>query len=166
MAEIKTKVNEASVEEFLSKVEDEQKRKDSFEIVKIMKQVTKEEPKMWGPAIIGFGSYHYKYESGREGDMPQIAFSPRKQNITLYIGVGDNAENPLLKKLGKYTTGKGVALLSLPPLRTVRATFIAYRSSISKALLDGETRQPISALTSRYRPGSNQTFPFPGAPAG
>src|SRR5690349_6091515 len=106
MAEIKTKVNDASVEGFLSTVEDEQKRKDSFEIVKMMKQVTKKKPKMWGPAIIGFGSYHYKYESGREGDMPQIAFSPRKQNITLYIGVGDNSDNPLLKKLGKYTTGK------------------------------------------------------------
>ena len=106
MAEIKTTANEASVEEFLSKVEDQQKRKDCFEIVKIMKQVTKEEPKMWGSAIIGFGSYHYKYESGREGDMPQIGFSPRKQNLTLYIGVGDNSDNPLLKKLGKYTTGK------------------------------------------------------------
>jgi hypothetical protein len=106
MAEIKTKVNEASVEEFLSKVEGEQKRQDCFEIVKIMQQVTKEDPKMWGSAIIGFGSYHYKYDSGREGDMPRIAFSPRKQNITLYIGVGDNSDNPLLKKLGKYTTAK------------------------------------------------------------
>ena len=106
MAEIQTKVNDASVEEFLSNVENEQRRKDSFEILKIMKQVTKKQPKMWGPAIIGFGSYHYKYESGREGDMPQIAFSPRKQNLTLYIGVGDNSDNPLLKKLGKYTTGK------------------------------------------------------------
>ena len=86
MAEIQTKVNEASLEEFLSKVEDEQKRKNSFEIVKIMQLVTKKEPKMWGPAIIGFGSQHYKYESGREGDMPQIGFSPRKQSLTLYIG--------------------------------------------------------------------------------
>jgi hypothetical protein len=77
MAEIQTKVNDASVEDFLSKVENEQKRRDCFEIVKIMKQVTKEEPKMWGPAIFGFGSPHYKYESGREGDMQQIAFSPR-----------------------------------------------------------------------------------------
>ena len=106
MAAIKTTVNEASVEEFLGKVEDTQKRRDCFEILTIMQQVTKKEPKMWGPAIIGFGSYHYKYESGREGDMPQIAFSPRKQNLTLYIGVGDNSDNPLLKKLGKYTTGK------------------------------------------------------------
>ena len=107
MAELKTKLNDASIEDFLNTVEDEQKRKDCFEIVKIMKQVTKEEPKMWGPSIIGFGSYHYKYESGREGDMMQIGFSPRKQNITLYVGLGDNTENPLLKKLGKHTTGKG-----------------------------------------------------------
>lgn len=106
MADIQTKVNDASVEEFLSNVEDEQKRKDSLEIVKMMKKVTKKKPKMWGPAIIGFGSQHYKYESGREGDMPQVAFSPRKQNITLYIGIGDDSANPLLKKLGKYTTGK------------------------------------------------------------
>jgi len=107
MAEVKTKLNDASIEDFLNKVDDKQKRDDSFEIVKIMKQVTKEEPKMWGPAIIGFGSYHYKYESGREGDAPKIGFSPRKQNITLYIGLGSETENPLLKKLGKYTTGKG-----------------------------------------------------------
>jgi hypothetical protein len=104
---MKTKLNDASIEDFLNKVDDKQKRDDSFEIVKIMKQVTKEEPKMWGPAIIGFGSYHYKYESGREGDAPKIGFSPRKQNITLYIGLGSETENPLLKKLGKYTTGKG-----------------------------------------------------------
>lgn len=106
MANIKTKVNEASVQEFVNKIEDEQKRKDCFEIIRIMKQVMEEEPKMWGPAIIGFGSYHYKYESGREGDMPQIAFSPRKQNLTLYIGIGNNSDNPLLKKLGKYKTSK------------------------------------------------------------
>ena len=107
MPELQTKLNDASVENFLNKVEDDQKRKDCFEIVEMMKQVTKEQPKMWGPAIIGFGSYHYKYESGREGDMMQIGFSPRKQNITLYVGLGEDIENPLLKKLGKYTTGKG-----------------------------------------------------------
>ncbi len=104
MAEMKTVQTEASVEDFLNLVEDDQKREDCFEIVKMMKQVTKKEPKMWGPAIIGFGSYHYKYESGREGDSPQIGFSPRKQNITLYILSGD--ENPLLQKLGKHSTGK------------------------------------------------------------
>jgi len=107
MAEMKTKQTEASVEDFLNRIEDNQKREDCFEIVKMMKQVTKKEPKMWGPGIIGFGSYHYKYESGREGDSPQIGFSPRKQNITLYILSGADHENPLLQKLGKHSTGKG-----------------------------------------------------------
>ena len=106
MAGNKTVENNASVEEFLSKVTDERKRQDSLEILKIMQQVTKKEPKMWGPAIIGFGSQHYKYESGREGDQPLIGFSPRKQNLSLYIGVGDDSDSPLLKKLGKYSTGK------------------------------------------------------------
>ena len=106
MAELKTKKTESSVEGFLNTVKDEEVRKDCFEIAKMMKKATKEEPKMWGPAIIGFGSYHYKYESGREGDMPIIGFSPRKQNLTLYVGLGDDSENPLLKKLGKHTTGK------------------------------------------------------------
>jgi len=105
-ADIKTKVNKASVTTFLNKVDDEQKRNDSFEIVKIMQQVSKEKPKMWGPSIIGFGSLHYKYESGREGDMPLIAFSPRKQYITLYLLMGNDYEKPLLKKLGKHTTSK------------------------------------------------------------
>ena len=121
-AEIKTKVNDASVEGFLNSVEDDQKRKDSFEIIKMMKQATKEEPKMWGPAIIGFGSYHYKYESGREGDMPIIGFSPRKQSLTLYVGLGDDSENPLLKKLGKYTTSK--ACLYIKKLADVDRTVL------------------------------------------
>ena len=107
MAEMKTVQTEASVEDFLNLIENDQKREDCFEIVKMMKQVTKKEPKMWGPSIIGFGSYHYKYESGREGDAPQIGFSPRKQNITLYILLGADHENPLLQKLGKHSTGKG-----------------------------------------------------------
>ena len=105
-AELKTKVNDASVADFLSSVVDEQKRKDSFEILKIMKQITKEEPKMWGSSIVGFGSYHYKGASGREGDWMQIGFSPRKQNITLYIIPGFERYQALMKKLGKYSTGK------------------------------------------------------------
>jgi hypothetical protein len=105
-AELKTKVNDASVVDFLSGVADEQKQKDSFEILKIMKQITKEEPKMWGSSIVGFGSYHYKGASGREGDWMQIGFSPRKQNITLYIIPGFERYQELMKKLGKYSTGK------------------------------------------------------------
>jgi hypothetical protein len=105
-AEVKTRVNDASVVDFLSSVADEQKQKDSFEILKIMKKITGEEPKMWGSSIVGFGSYHYKGVSGREGDWMQIGFSPRKQNITLYIIPGFERYPGLMKKLGKYATGK------------------------------------------------------------
>ena len=106
-AEVKTKVNEASVEGFLNSVADEQARKDCFEILKMMKQVTKEEPKMWGASIVGFGSYHYKGASGREGDWFITGFSPRKQNLTLYLNHGFDVHEDLLKKLGKYKTGMG-----------------------------------------------------------
>jgi hypothetical protein len=106
-AELKTKVNEASVEGFLNSVTDEQDRKDCFELLKMMKQVTKEEPKMWGASIVGFGSYHYKGASGREGDWFLTGFSPRKQNLTLYLNHGFDVHKDLLKKLGKYKTGMG-----------------------------------------------------------
>ena len=106
-ADVKTKVNDASVAAFLKKVDDEQKRNDAFEILKIMQQVTKEEPKMWGSSIVGFGSYHYKYESGREGDWMLTGFSPRKQNLTLYLMGGFDVEKDLLKKLGKHKTSVG-----------------------------------------------------------
>lgn len=104
--ELKTKLNDASVTNFLNSVEDEQKRKDSFEIMKMMKQVTKAEPMMWGTSIVGFGTYHYKGASGREGDWMLIGFSPRKQNLTLYIMPGFERYPELMKKLGKHTTGK------------------------------------------------------------
>jgi nucleoid DNA-binding protein len=105
--EVKTKVNDASVTEFLNSVADEQKRKDCFEVLKMMKQVTREEPKMWGTSIVGFGSYHYKGKSGREGDWMLTGFSPRKQNLTLYLMGGFDTHIALLKKLGKFTTGAG-----------------------------------------------------------
>jgi len=105
--ELKTKQNDASVTEFLNSVADERKRKDCFEILKMMKQITKEEPKMWGASIVGFGSYHYKGKSGREGDWMLTGFSPRKQNLTLYLMDGFDAHGALLKKLGKFTTSVG-----------------------------------------------------------
>jgi hypothetical protein len=107
MAELKTKKNEASVEEFLSNVKDEQRREDSLAVLKMMKKITKEKPKMWGPSIIGFGDRHYKYASGREGDWFIVGFSPRKQNLTLYLSGGLEQSQSLLKKLGKHTTGVG-----------------------------------------------------------
>ena len=107
MAELKTKVNDASVDKFLKGIKDETKRDDSFQVLEIMKKVTRAEPKMWGTSIIGFGDYHYKYESGREGDYFLTGFSPRKQNLTLYIFGGFDGHEELLNKLGKYTLGKG-----------------------------------------------------------
>ena len=107
MAELKTKQTDDSVTVFLNSVEDEKKRKDSFAILEIMKGATRLEPKMWGTSIIGFGRYHYKYDSGHEGDMCIVGFSPRKQSITLYLMIGDGNVEKLLKNLGKHKTGKG-----------------------------------------------------------
>ena len=107
MAELKTKVNDASVDKFLRGVTDKTKREDSYKILEMMKKATKAEPKMWGTSIIGFGDYHYKYESGREGDYFLTGFSPRKQNLTLYILGGFDEHGELLNKLGKYSLGKG-----------------------------------------------------------
>src|SRR5512133_3569057 len=100
--ELKTKVNDASVGEFLNSVADESKRTDSFEILRLMEDVTKEPPKMWGASIIGFGSYHYKGAGGREGDWMLTGFSPRKQNLTLYLMGGFTKFEDLLQKLGKH----------------------------------------------------------------
>lgn len=106
MAENKTKQTKASVDKFISTIKDEKIRKDCYTIIKIMKSVTKEEPKMWGPSIIGFGTYHYKYASGREGDMCISGFSPRKQNLTIYLMSGFEKQITLLEKLGKFKTSK------------------------------------------------------------
>ncbi len=108
MAELKTKPNDSSVIDFLSSIEDEQKRADSFHIIEMMKQAAKAEPKMWGNAIIGFGEYHYKYASGREGDWFLVGFSPRKQNFSIYLMSCENEKNfsDLFAKLGKHKTGK------------------------------------------------------------
>jgi hypothetical protein len=109
MVELKTKQTNESVEAFLNGIEDEQKREDCFTLLKLMQQATREEPKMWGSSIVGFGNYHYKYATGREGDMPMVGFSPRKQNLTLYLidcEAGFEQYYVLLKKLGKHSTGK------------------------------------------------------------
>lgn len=106
MAENKTKQTKASVDKFISAIKDENIQKDCYTIIKIMKSVTKEEPKMWGPSIIGFGTYHYKYKSGREGDICIAGFSPRKQNLTVYLMGGFEKQKVLLEKLGKHKTSK------------------------------------------------------------
>lgn len=106
MTELKTKPNNKNVEEFLKQVENPIKREDSFKILELMREVTNEQPVMWGESIVGFGQYHYIYPSGREGDWFLIGFSPRKQSLTLYIMSGFDNYEEKLKNLGKYRTGK------------------------------------------------------------
>ena len=106
MYELKTKETDASVEVFLDSIEDEQRREDCKAVAKLMQQVTKEKPKMWGSSIVGFGQYHYKYASGHEGDAALTGFSPRKQALTLYIMGGFDTYNDLMSKLGPYKIGK------------------------------------------------------------
>lgn len=106
MSSNKTIPTQASVADFLSKVEDEQKLSDCKVLLKMMKEVTGHKPVMWGPSIIGFGSYHYKYDTGREGDMLMVGFSPRKQALSLYIMGGFERYETLMARLGKFKTGK------------------------------------------------------------
>ncbi len=107
MADLKTVPTKVSVDKFLKGITDEKKREDCYQILEMMKTATKAEPKMWGTSIVGFGNYHYVYESGREGDWFIMGFSPRKQNLTLYSMGGFIQFDDLVQKLGKHSTGKG-----------------------------------------------------------
>jgi hypothetical protein len=138
MAEPKTKPTEQSVESFLDKVADEQVRDDCFSLIKLMKSVTGFPPKMWGPAIVGFGKYHYKYESGHEGDSCLAGFSPRKQNITLYVMPGFSNENEgLMKKLGKHKAGKG-------------CLYIKKLEDVDTGVLEKLVKQSVDYLKKKY----------------
>jgi len=106
VAELKTRPHDGSVEHFLRAIEDEQRRGECRKLVELMQQAAKAPPRMWGSSIIGFGSIHYRYASGREGDWFLTGFSPRKQNLTLYIMAGFDGFPELMKTLGKHTTGK------------------------------------------------------------
>jgi hypothetical protein len=107
MAQNKTTETEKSVTEFIDNITEDTKRNDCFELIKIIKKLTKLEPKMWGPSIIGFGSHHYKYESGREGDSANFAFSPRASSIALYLSANFDNRAELLKQFGKHKADKG-----------------------------------------------------------
>lgn len=106
MAENKTRPTAESVEEFLANVENERRRQDARELVQMMREETGAEPKLWGPNIVGFGEYRYKYDSGREGDWFLAGFSPRKSSLVLYINSGFSKHAELMKRLGKHRTGK------------------------------------------------------------
>ncbi len=111
MAELKTKATKESVTAFIDAVEDETRRKDCKTVMKLMRDVTKEKPKMWGASIVGFGTYSYTYASGQSGEWPIVSFSPRKNDLTLYIMPGVDAFPDLMSKLGKYKTGKSCLYL-------------------------------------------------------
>ena len=105
-AKLKTTVNDGDVLAFLEAVEDTKRQEDSLVVLELMKEITGREPKMWGSSIVGFDQYHYKYDSGREGDFFKVGFSPRKQSLTLYIMPGFERYDALMEQLGKYKTGK------------------------------------------------------------
>jgi hypothetical protein len=140
MAELKTQKNDARVIDFINAFTDsEQKRKDSFELMKLMQDFTGFEPKMWGPSIIGFGSYHYKSERSRqEGDWPLVGFSPRKAAISLYVYSGTEEQENLLKDLGKYTMGKG-------------CIYVKKLSEINQDVLKKIMKATIEFLKEKYK---------------
>lgn len=131
MAELKTTPNNNSVEAYLESITDEKKRTDSEKIVDIMQDITNESPQMWGDSIVGFGSYHYKYDSGREGEWFLTGFAARKQSLTLYIMAGFERYDELMEKLGKYKTGK--SCLYVKKMEDVQEDVLR---SLIKALVD------------------------------
>ena len=137
MAEQKTKPTEQSVSNFLDTIENEQVRDDCYALVKLMKKITGAEPKMWGPSIIGFGKYHYKYDSGHEGDSCLTGFSPRKQNISLYVMLGIMDNEDLLKKLGKHKAAKG-------------CLYIKKLDDVDIAVLEKLIKRSVDTLRKKY----------------
>jgi len=136
MAELKTKENDASVEKFISTIKDENKRKDSFVLLELLKKITKQEPKMWGSSIIGFGSYRYRSpKTGREGDWFLTGFSPRKQNMTVYFSAGFQRLAPLMKDLGKYKTGVGCLYVNKLSDIDIKVLTQMLKESITNPLL-------------------------------
>ncbi|HTP79445.1 MAG TPA: DUF1801 domain-containing protein [Bacteroidota bacterium] len=136
MSENKTRPTRNKVRSFLNKIKDKQLRVDCFEIAGMMEKVSKSEPVMWGSAIVGFGSYHYVYESGREGDTVIIGFSPRKQNISIYLTGGVKNVQDELSRLGTYETGKGC--LYIKALSDVNTAVLG--KIFAKAFKEGKKR--------------------------
>jgi len=139
MAENKTKPTDQSVAEFLNQISDAERREDCFAVAKLMEEVTGSKPKMWGSSIVGFGSYHYKYASGREGDWLMTGFSPRKQDLTLYIMMGFEKHGDLMKQLGKHRVAKSCLYIKrlsdihLPTLKKlIKASVKDLRTYIEK----------------------------------
>ena len=137
MADNKTKPTKLSVAAFIDALTDQTSRADAKALVKLMQSATGEKPKMWGPSIIGFGSYHYTYESGREGDAPLIGFSPRKAATVLYGATGCGDSEALLAKLGKHSTGKG-------------CLYIKKLADVDQKVLEALVVKSVAAKRARY----------------
>jgi hypothetical protein len=149
VAELKTKPTNASVERFLARVTPAQTRDDCHALVDFMRKITKSEPVMWGPSVVGFGSYHYRYESGREGDWFLTGFSPRKQNLTIYVMSGFPRHAELVKALGVHRTGKSCLYvkrlddLHRPTLQKLIRESVKYLSAMSKGRQSGSRRKGV-----------------------
>lgn len=135
--ENKTTENDASVDDFLNSIQDEKKRADSFEVKAMMERITGFPAKMWGNSIVGFDTYHYKYESGREGDMLKVGFSPRSTALTLYIIAGFKRYDELMQKLGKYKTGKS-------------CLYIKKLEDVDKNVLETLIEESYQYMTEKY----------------
>jgi hypothetical protein len=139
--EIKTKPTVVSVDEFLDAVPDPVRREDGKKVRAMMERVTGEPAKMWGPSIIGFGSYHYKYDSGHEGDMCRLGFSPRKAELVLYVLTQSEAQDVLLARLGKHRTGKS-------------CLYIKRLSDVDEGVLEGLTAHALEYMNEKYPEGA------------
>lgn len=136
-SELKTKPTHVSVHDFIDAVADEKQRTDAHKIAAMMKQISGHPPKMWGPSIIGFGSYHYKYDSGREGDMCRIGFSPRKGQTVLYLVDGFEGHAELMARLGKHKTGKS-------------CLYIKRLSDVDEAVLEQLCAESLNWMAAKY----------------
>ena len=137
MSELKTKQNDASVEAFLGAVDNDRRREDSFTVLELMKRITGEAPRMWGAAIVGFGSYSYRYASGRSGEWPRIGFSPRKQSLTVYVMPGFGGYDELLSRLGKHRTGKS-------------CLYVNKLADIDMGVLEELIKASLATMSERY----------------
>ncbi|PFA67064.1 hypothetical protein CN378_11830 [Bacillus sp. AFS015802] len=137
MYELKTKQHDGSVIEFIEKVDNPNKREDAYRLLDIFSETTGLEAKMWGPSIIGFGSYHYKYKTGHGGDAPLVGFSPRKAKISLYFATGDPEREKLLPSFGKHTSGKA-------------CVYINKVADIDKEILRQLIQQSVTYLQKTY----------------
>lgn len=137
MSELKTRPTDASVEAFIDAVDHPRRRDDARTLLELMQRVTGEEPVMWGPSIVGYGSYHYRYASGQEADWPVVGFSPRKQNLSIYIMTGFAESEELLSRLGKHKTGKS-------------CLYVTKLADVDLDVLETLVRASVAAMKRRY----------------